>query len=64
MIDKDSASTAVNTQYQSEKKDVFLQSKILNRAKVPYNPVQHLEEARFKRVDEQKLNQKEKLESQ
>lgn len=64
MIDGETASTAVNTQYQDQKQNGSLQSKILNRAKVPYNPIQQLEEARFKRVDEQKHNIKEKLESQ
>ena len=64
MVDGDSSATGVNTQYQSHKQNGSLQSKILNRAKVPYNPVQQLEEARFKRVDEQKQNIKEKLESQ
>lgn len=64
ILDGESTATGVNTQYQSHKQNGTLQSKILNRAKVPYNPVQQLEEARFKRVDEQKQNIKEKLESQ
>lgn len=36
----------------------------MNRSKAPYNPVEHLEAARFKKVDQQKKSQRETLESQ
>jgi hypothetical protein len=39
ILDGESTATGVNTQYKSQKQNGSLQSKILNRAKVPYNPV-------------------------
>jgi hypothetical protein len=54
VLDATSSSTGVNTQYPRQKQEGALQSKILKGNKAPYNPVQQLEEARFKKVDQQK----------
>jgi hypothetical protein len=63
VFEGESVMTGENTQYQSQKNIGAVQSKILSRSKAPYNPVKELEEARFKRVDELKKNQRDLIES-